>query len=520
MLSFEYEFFETQKKIYFARSIPYTYSQLLKFIDIKSPYLKVKKFCNTISGLSVPKLTITNYKIQKTKKKYVFVVGRLNPGETVSSYIIEGLVNILLSETSEARNTRDHLIYKIIPMANPEGVVIGNSRTNTTGIQLHKKCSEITDMFCTVLKSIKKLAYKLHARGGIFLFIELRGSFFNLGSFLHSWVHTQGSSKHVSSRVLAELIHKISPLSDLVPKDFESINKSFSLKSVFERELRIATFLSETSVFGYKNEKDAVVAHDIKLLQSHGFIIGESIFKYFMLGVVEPSEVVKFTLPAIKIVKKSQSSSDSENYDTPESEISENKMDMETIINHIMKEKIVSQSSFNPDSSSDDENILEKEFLLDSMQEFTRLLNKRKHTKKIMIKTKIPEAKDIKTRKRIIRLVDHEKINKNDQKIKLERKEFKVSNIDMTSVCIRTKSRSIPVFTENTKKVPLKSVSFYKIVKNKDRGMLNQSYSIPKINYHPVNTIKTRESSSKSKYYKFGPFPNLQEVKSLNFFFR
>ena len=239
-----------------------------------------------------------------------------------------------------------------------------------------------------------------------------------------------------------------------------------------------------------------------------------------MLGVVEPSEVVKFTLPAIKIVKKSQSSSDSENYDTPESEISENKMDMETIINHIMKEKIVSQSSFNPDSSSDDENILEKEFLLDSMQEFTRLLNKRKHTKKIMIKTKIPEAKDIKTRKRIIRLVDHEKINKNDQKIKLERKEFKVSNIDMTSVCIRTKSRSIPVFTENTKKVHLKSVSFYKIVKNKDRGMLNQSYSIPKINYHPVNTIKTRESSSKSKYYKFGPFPNLQEVKSLNFFFR
>lgn len=55
-------------------------------------------------------------------------MARQHPGETVSSYLMQGLIDYLLGDSTEAEFLRSKYIFKIIPMVNPDGVVFGNFR--------------------------------------------------------------------------------------------------------------------------------------------------------------------------------------------------------------------------------------------------------------------------------------------------------------------------------------------------------------------------------------------------------
>lgn len=53
--------------------------------------------------------------------------------------MIEGVIDFLLSDTTEANNLRDKFIFKIIPMLNPDGVIHGNYRCNLAGVDLNRR---------------------------------------------------------------------------------------------------------------------------------------------------------------------------------------------------------------------------------------------------------------------------------------------------------------------------------------------------------------------------------------------
>lgn len=83
--------------------------------------------CKSLSGLDIPMITITSrlntdlneYNLVKLtefetndskvsipmykRKKYVIIMARVHPGETVSSFIIEGLVRYLTGNSLEAQ---------------------------------------------------------------------------------------------------------------------------------------------------------------------------------------------------------------------------------------------------------------------------------------------------------------------------------------------------------------------------------------------------------------------------------
>lgn len=47
-------------------------------------------------GNPVPMLTITNRAV-KEQKQLIYIIGRQHPGETPASFIVEGIINFLLS---------------------------------------------------------------------------------------------------------------------------------------------------------------------------------------------------------------------------------------------------------------------------------------------------------------------------------------------------------------------------------------------------------------------------------------
>lgn len=58
-------------------------------------------------------------------KEVIFFTGRVHPGESNSSWVMEGVLDQLLRESSISNQLLDKFIFKIVPMLNPEGVIHG-----------------------------------------------------------------------------------------------------------------------------------------------------------------------------------------------------------------------------------------------------------------------------------------------------------------------------------------------------------------------------------------------------------
>jgi hypothetical protein len=50
-------------------------------------------------GNPIPMLTISNFASKKEGRQLVYIIGRQHPGETPASFIVEGLINFLISNS-------------------------------------------------------------------------------------------------------------------------------------------------------------------------------------------------------------------------------------------------------------------------------------------------------------------------------------------------------------------------------------------------------------------------------------
>jgi len=71
------------------------------------------------------------------------VVGRSHPGETPASYLVEGFLEKLLGGKEKEYWPMFSLCeIHVIPMLNPDGVVLGNSRCNLAGVDIIRRWGE------------------------------------------------------------------------------------------------------------------------------------------------------------------------------------------------------------------------------------------------------------------------------------------------------------------------------------------------------------------------------------------
>lgn len=70
------------------------------------------------------------------------MTSRIHPGETNGSYIMHGFLQFILSKDKMANELRDRLIFKIIPMLNPDGVIVGNHRTSFIGRDVNRQFAQ------------------------------------------------------------------------------------------------------------------------------------------------------------------------------------------------------------------------------------------------------------------------------------------------------------------------------------------------------------------------------------------
>ncbi|KAL8577865.1 hypothetical protein ACOMHN_018670 [Nucella lapillus] len=126
---------------YLAYHYPYTYTTLRAHlyqwegqVDQSQVFFRHQELCETLAGNPVPLLTITAQPRGSQRqdveelwsRPYIFLSGRVHPGESNSSWVMKGTVDFLMSNKPTAQQLRERYIFKVVPMLNPDGVINGN----------------------------------------------------------------------------------------------------------------------------------------------------------------------------------------------------------------------------------------------------------------------------------------------------------------------------------------------------------------------------------------------------------
>ena len=266
-------FYKPNIKYYFASCYPYTYTQLRLYINTlnKNCYNDIIKFGiigKTYNKNNIPYIVITNYTSPEkeiNERKCIFITGRIHSGETVSSYVVQGLIDFLINLNNPiSKYLRDKFIFKIIPMLNIDGVIYGNYRLNLLGKDMNRlwipslasspdECDTSSLYINNIINMIKKT---LNSRN-IYFYCDFHGhsgkqNFFLYGcqkegmeNFDKKFMEMYSKRSNIFS--LNDCVHKIMP------------NKMNTCRALLKNQFNIdLSYCLETSMYSYnlKGEND------------------------------------------------------------------------------------------------------------------------------------------------------------------------------------------------------------------------------------------------------------------------
>lgn len=142
---------------------------------------KKKLLCYTLSGRKV--FYYICYKSKQPKKIHqmkdqniIVLTARSHPSESNSSYIMKGFLDSLADKESQpAKFLREHFFLVIIPMLNPDGVSIGNSRCSLSGHDLNRSWESPDRFIHPEVYYAKKLMNGLQKKNKIVFYCDFHG---------------------------------------------------------------------------------------------------------------------------------------------------------------------------------------------------------------------------------------------------------------------------------------------------------------------------------------------------------
>jgi hypothetical protein len=93
----------------------------------------------------------------------VFIMSRLRASDHPSSFVLQGFLDFITSSHEIAAELRQHIIFKIIPVVNPDGVFIGNTRGNLLGQDLNRHWHDTNEWSQPTIYAIRKVLEAIDA---------------------------------------------------------------------------------------------------------------------------------------------------------------------------------------------------------------------------------------------------------------------------------------------------------------------------------------------------------------------
>lgn len=189
-LTFEIEFQYDGDEIYMCHCFPFTYRDCKEHLEMictenkdegrvkVSSKIRKTEIAKSLAGNSVDLVIITNFTSSDEEiavREAVVISGRVHPGETNSSFVVQGILDFLVGDTETAIELRNKYVFKIIPMINPDGVILGNYRCSLSGQDLNRQWISATLRVFPEIYRIKEMFKKTLESRKIFLFVDCHG---------------------------------------------------------------------------------------------------------------------------------------------------------------------------------------------------------------------------------------------------------------------------------------------------------------------------------------------------------
>ncbi|GFO12547.1 cytosolic carboxypeptidase 2-like [Plakobranchus ocellatus] len=180
MLEWQMEFHNSEDTYYLAHCYPYSFTDLKEDLDVlmnseeRAQVTRRQVLCETRAGNSCFVITVTNFAC-KEEKKGIVISGRVHPGESQASWVMKGLLEFLTGPDPEAQELRNKFIFKIVPMVNPDGVIVGNYRCSLAARDLNRNYRHPRRENFPVIWHIKNMVEELAKTCEIALYCDLHG---------------------------------------------------------------------------------------------------------------------------------------------------------------------------------------------------------------------------------------------------------------------------------------------------------------------------------------------------------
>ncbi|XP_058444182.1 cytosolic carboxypeptidase Nna1-like isoform X2 [Malaya genurostris] len=218
-LSFNIEFKYDDDTVYFAHSYPYTYSDLQDYLmsiqrnPVKSKFCKLRLLCRSLAGNNVYYLTVTapttHEDDNQKKKKAVIITARVHPGESPASWMMKGLMDFITGDSYVAKKLRHKFIFKLVPMLNPDGVIVGNTRSSLTGRDLNRQYRTVIRETYPSIWNTKAMIRRLMEDCGVAMYCDMHAHSRKHNVFIYG---CENLKRHPDRRLLEQvfplMLHK------------------------------------------------------------------------------------------------------------------------------------------------------------------------------------------------------------------------------------------------------------------------------------------------------------------------
>ncbi|CAD5114345.1 DgyrCDS3484 [Dimorphilus gyrociliatus] len=249
MLEWQMEFPYKEDTYYLAHCYPYTYTDLKEDLDNiitnseKSHVIKREVLCETKAGNSCFLITVTNFAVNPDDKQGVVVTARVHPGESNSSWVMKGVLEFLTSNSNAAKTLRKKFIFKLVPMLNPDGVIVGNYRCSLSAKDLNRNYRHPHKEKFPTIWYTKEMLEKFGKTSNVLIYCDLHGHSRKQNVFMYGCNTTEQTEQNFSSpeHFLKERLFPFL-MSRKAPEKFSFTGCKFQIRKCKESTGRVVMF--------------------------------------------------------------------------------------------------------------------------------------------------------------------------------------------------------------------------------------------------------------------------------------
>jgi hypothetical protein len=167
----------SQDSLYFCYGYPYTYTDLINYCNglQNNPLVTISNVSVSELGRNVKLLKITNNAYPDSGKQLIWVLGRNHAMETHSNYVVEGLINFLISNDIKAVRLRNQAIIYLVPIMDVDMAALGGTGKDQIPVDFNRDWD--SPSYWNAVNGVKNKIIQTSAQNRLRIFLDSHDPF-------------------------------------------------------------------------------------------------------------------------------------------------------------------------------------------------------------------------------------------------------------------------------------------------------------------------------------------------------